>query len=65
MIGIPKEREAEAIKEAFPDKFKDDFQFVLDAKADHMSYLDKTNEASVETRKEVQAFIRKLLLTSK
>ena len=61
MIGVSKERNAEAIKKAFPDKFKDDVQFVFDAKAAHMSYTDETNEASAETRKDFQAFIRNKL----
>jgi len=58
----PDGRNAEAIREAFPDKFADDddAQFVLDANAYHMSYSDETNDASVETRAEVHASIREL-----
>jgi len=56
----PDGRNAKAIREAFPDKFADDAQFVLDANAYHMSYSDETNDASVETRAEVHASIREL-----
>jgi pimeloyl-ACP methyl ester carboxylesterase len=54
-------RNAAAIRNAFPHMFEDDFQVALDAKAYHMSYTDETNDASVETRKEVHASIRMLL----
>ena len=53
-------RNAAAIRNAFPHMFEDDFQVALDAKAYHMSYTDETNDASVETRKEVHASIRML-----
>ena len=56
----PGGRNAEAIRKAFPDKFADDAQFILDAKAYHMSYSDEKKDASVETRKEVHASIREL-----
>jgi pimeloyl-ACP methyl ester carboxylesterase len=56
----PGGRNAEAIRDAFPDEFADDDQFVLDAKARHMSYTDRTDEASVETRRDVHASIREL-----